>query len=80
MLLPLRIRKFWSSKFIRRRILSFGCAICCPSVTFDKKNLPQPVIPSRIQECRGLGGLGTAAPEEKAVLSMYMMLLCIIES
>lgn len=44
MLLPLRIRKFWSSKFIRRRILSFGCAICCPSVTFDKKNLPQPVF------------------------------------
>ena len=44
MLLPLRIRKFWASKFIRRRILSFGCAICCPSVTFDKKNLPQPMF------------------------------------
>lgn len=34
MLLPLRIKTFWQSKFVRRRILSFGNAICCPSVTY----------------------------------------------
>ncbi len=27
------------SKFIRRRVLSFGCPICCPSVTFLKDNV-----------------------------------------
>lgn len=35
MLWPLKI--FSKSKWIRRRILSFGCAICCPSVTINKK-------------------------------------------
>ncbi|MBS4980633.1 MAG: glycosyltransferase [Lachnospiraceae bacterium] len=35
---PLRFPIFWNSKFIRRRTLSVGCAICCPAVTFVKKN------------------------------------------
>jgi len=26
------------SRFARRRVLSFGCPICCPAVTFVKKN------------------------------------------
>lgn len=39
MLIPLRIRAFHKSKFIRRRILSFGSPICCPSVTYVKDNL-----------------------------------------
>ena len=42
MLSPLRIRLLWRSRFIRRRILSFGSAICCPSVTYIKPNLPDP--------------------------------------
>ncbi len=41
MLLPLRIRSLWKSRFVRRRILSFGSPICCPSVTFVPANLPQ---------------------------------------
>lgn len=41
MLIPLRIRRMWSSRFVRRRILSFGSAICCPSVTYVKPNLPE---------------------------------------
>lgn len=41
MLSPLKIKGLWKSKFIRRRILSFGSAICCPSVTFAKKSLPE---------------------------------------
>ena len=43
MLFPLRCRLLWNVRFVRRRILSFGSAICCPSVTFVKDNLP-PVI------------------------------------
>ncbi len=46
MLFPMRIRKFQDIRFIRRRILSFGSPICCPSVTFVKENLPEPVFTS----------------------------------
>lgn len=44
MLMPLKIRLFQQSKFIRRRILSLGCPICCPSVMFTKENLPETVF------------------------------------
>lgn len=40
MLYLLRFSPLWNSRFVRRRILSFGSAICCPSVTFVKKMLP----------------------------------------
>lgn len=39
MLSPLKIKAFHRSRFIRRRILSFGCPICCPSVTFVKERI-----------------------------------------
>ena len=39
MLFALQCRLFWGSRFLRRRILSFGNPICCPSVTFVKDNL-----------------------------------------
>lgn len=39
MLFPLRLRILWKSRFVRRRILSFGSAICCPSVTFNREAL-----------------------------------------
>lgn len=35
LLFPLRF--FGKSKFIKRRSLSFGCSICCPSVTINKR-------------------------------------------
>ena len=44
MLLPLRIRAFQHVKWIRRMILSFGSAICCPSVAYAVDNLPQPLF------------------------------------
>lgn len=44
MLFPLRIKKLQKSKFVRRRILSLGCPICCPSVTFVKGNLPEVIF------------------------------------
>lgn len=44
MLLPLRLSCLQKSRFIRRRILSFGCPICCPSVTFCKENLPEKIF------------------------------------
>ena len=44
MLAPLRIKAFWGSIFVRRRILSLGSPICCPAVTFVKKNCPEVVF------------------------------------
>lgn len=44
MLFPLRFRIFWKNRWIRRRILSLGTPVCCPSVSFAKSNLPQEVF------------------------------------
>ena len=39
LLLPLRIKFLAKIRFVKRRILSFGNPICCPSVTLVKENL-----------------------------------------
>ncbi len=46
MLFLLKNRHLQNVRFIRRRILSFGSAICCPSVTFVKENLPKSIFQS----------------------------------
>ncbi|MCI9033111.1 MAG: glycosyltransferase family 2 protein [Lachnospiraceae bacterium] len=46
MLFPLRFKILQNIRFIRRRILSFGSPICCPSVTFIKENLPKAIFVS----------------------------------
>ena len=44
MLLPLKRKGMQRIVFIRRRILSLGNPICCPSVTFAVNNLPRPIF------------------------------------
>lgn len=44
MLKPLEWSTFYGNRFVRRRILSLGSPICCPSVTFIKPNLMDPVF------------------------------------
>ncbi|MBE5912925.1 MAG: glycosyltransferase [Pseudobutyrivibrio ruminis] len=44
MLLPLRIKALQGSKWVRRRILSLGSPICCPSVSYAVDNLPSPLF------------------------------------
>ena len=39
LLTPLKLTGFWKNRFVRRRILSIGSAICCPAVTLVKENL-----------------------------------------
>ncbi len=39
MLSPLRLKCFWTSRFVRRRVLSFGNCICCPAVTYVKEKV-----------------------------------------
>lgn len=41
MLLPMRLKSAKSSIFIRRRILSFGSPISCPTVSYFLPNLPK---------------------------------------
>ena len=44
MLMPLRIKAFHGNRFVRRRILSMGNPISCPSVTYIKEHLPATVF------------------------------------
>lgn len=44
MLSPLKIKYMQDNVWIRRRIMSMGSAICCPSVTFVKENLSLPIF------------------------------------
>ena len=44
LLVPMRIRAFKDSKFIRRMCLAFGDPIGCPAVSFAKDNLPDLVF------------------------------------
>lgn len=37
---PLRFKNMWSIRWLRRRLLSLGCPICCPAVTFYKPKIP----------------------------------------
>lgn len=48
-LYPLRLSLLSNKKWIRRRILSFGNSICCPSVTFCKENLPEVIFSSKFK-------------------------------
>lgn len=51
MLSPLKIKLFENSKFIRRRILSLGNPICCPSVTFVRENMPDKIFNIKYRAC-----------------------------
>jgi len=51
MLFPLRLPYLDKSKWMRRRILSFGSPICCPSVTFAVNNLPKVVFENHYRAC-----------------------------
>ena len=44
LLAPLKSKKLQGNKWLRRRILSFGNPICCPSVTYVKENLPEVIF------------------------------------
>lgn len=44
LLSPLRSGRFYRSVFVRRRVLSVGSPICCPSVTYCRPNLPNPLF------------------------------------
>lgn len=49
MLTPLRCPPLQASRFVRRRVLSFGSPICCPSVTIVTSNVPMPLFSSSLK-------------------------------
>lgn len=49
LLFPLRMKVLQGNKFIRRRSLSLGCGICCPSVMFVRGNLPDRIFQAGYQ-------------------------------
>ena len=51
MLFPLRSGMLQKSVRVRRFILSLGCPICCPSVTYAKDHLPEQVFRNGYRSC-----------------------------
>ena len=49
LLYPLRCRRLWKSRFVRRRILSLGSPICCPSVTLVRSEITQPLFKNNMR-------------------------------
>jgi glycosyltransferase involved in cell wall biosynthesis len=39
LLTPFYLKNCWESRLVKKMILSLGCSICCPSVTFNLDNL-----------------------------------------
>ena len=46
LLSPFYLKHSYKTKFLKRSSIRFGCAICCPSVTFVKKNCPEKIFTS----------------------------------
>ena len=51
MLLPMKLPFAPGSRFIRRRVLSMGDPICCPSVCFNLSYIKQPVFRNHFKSC-----------------------------
>ena len=49
LLKPLKLYNLNNLKFIKRLSIRFGCAICCPSVTFNKDKCPKKVFKSNFK-------------------------------
>lgn len=48
-LLPLRVHRFWNSRFVRRRVISLGSVICCPTVTIVRENCPEVIFSNELK-------------------------------
>lgn len=76
MLLPLRIRGLQNSRWVRRRILSFGSPICCPSVFYVKDNLPKVVFKDGFRSCEDWEAWEMISRREGAFVYDKKALMC----
>jgi len=52
LLSPFKKKKWQSSKFMKRRVLSVGCPICCPAATYNKRNAGSAIFDTKyINSC-----------------------------
>ena len=49
LLLPLRVKAFQNSRFVRRRVLSLGCPVCCPAVTYVREKTGEKPFSTRMK-------------------------------
>ena len=49
LLLPFYLKHSYKTKFLKRTSIALGCAICCPSVTFVKRNCPEKIFTSNFK-------------------------------
>lgn len=76
MLLPLRIKIFWKSRFVRRRVLSLGDPICCPAVTFCMDNLKRPIFRDGFRSCEDWEAWEIISKEKGAFIYLKEPLMC----
>lgn len=76
MLLPMRVRCFRSSRFVRRRVLSLGDPICCPSVTFCLDNLVQPIFSHGFRSCEDWEAWERISKEKGEFIYIPEALMC----
>lgn len=76
MLISLRIKLFAGNRFIRRRILSLGDPICCPSVTFCLSNLEQPIFTDGFQSCEDWEAWEKISKRKGDFLYIHSPLMC----
>lgn len=72
---PLSIPCFRGSKFVRRRTLSVGCAICCPAVTYVKKNAGEKIFDTTYKNSCDYMTWVTLADKEGAFIYVPRLLL-----
>ena len=74
LLLPLRLQINWGNIFLRRRSLSLGDPIPCPSVTFCLDNIPKPLFKHHYRSCEDWEAWDMLS-KLREILYMYQSLL-----
>ena len=76
MLLPLRLKMFQNSRFIRRRVLSIGDPICCPAVTFCLDNVERPIFQHGFRSCEDWEAWEKISRQKGSFSYIYEPLMC----
>ena len=76
MLSPLKIKAFWKSKFVRRRILSMGDPICCPAVSFCLDAVERPIFRDGFRSCEDWEAWEMISRKKGAFIYLAKPLMC----
>lgn len=76
LLFPLRSKSAWTSRFLRRRTLSLGSAICCPSVTINKDNVEMPLFLNNMKSNIDWQAWEMLSKKEGSFVYIHKVLMC----